>query len=461
MNHGLTILSSTFESHKNKIAVEDANEAWTYEELLNKASSLSTYFQKELKPNSKVLIIPGKRIEFIASVLACSLGGFQPIFVSEKATADELEFIKNKTKPDLVWDKGLDSIDNKVEKVFSFSNVPLLFFTSGTTGNPKGICHEFNNVLLNAKAFNMASGLSAEVRMLHTMPIGYMAGLLNTFLCPLLIGGSVIVADAFSAMSAMGLWSFILEKNVNSLWLSPTMVATLTKLCRSEEISKWTKENLKYVFVGTAPLHEATRISFKEKTGVDCIQSYGMTECMFISVCSNDDLELKNSVGKPLAGVEVESRGDEGHIFVKSEFLLKGFLGNKNNLEEVKTDNGWLDSGDIGVLDSRKRITITGRHKDLIIKGGLNISPKSIEEVLLSIAEVQEVAVVGVEHEFWGEDILACVKLEEGSNTEVNELKLYCREKLSKDAVPGKIVIVKEFPRNSSGKIQKSDLKAL
>jgi acyl-CoA synthetase (AMP-forming)/AMP-acid ligase II len=426
--NGISLLKNSFDSFGTKVAVEDANESWSYSELLSKSYGLSLFFKKTLKSKSKILIIPGKRIEFVASVLACSLGDFNPIFVSEKASPEELEYIKNKTKPALIWDGDFSTIDAKLPTDILFINVHLLFFTSGTTGNPKGICHEFEKVILNANAFNKAA---------------------------------TIIAEAFSAMTAMSLWTFSLEKNVNSMWLSPTMVATLTKLCRSEEISEWAKSNLKNVFVGTAPLHEATRKAFREKLGVDCIQSYGMTECMFISVCSGDDLELENSVGKPLEGVAIESRGEEGHIFVKSEFLLKGYLEEGDDINSPDTDNGWLDSGDIGLVDSKNRISITGRHKDLIIKGGLNISPRSIEETLLSYSGVQEVSVVGIPHEFWGEDILACVKLEQGLEIEVNELKLFCREKLSKDAIPGRIVLVEEFPRNSSGKILKKDLKVL
>ena len=160
-----------------------------------KSHDLAKHWSKLLNPAERGLIIPNNRIEFVVSIIACSIGNFTPILVSEKATSGELEYIKKVSKPSYCWEGTISEVEvTKIEikelEDYSFHNISMLFFTSGTTGSPKGVSHEFSNMLLNAFEFNKMTNLDSQVRMLHTMPMGYMAGLLNTLLSPLIAGGS-------------------------------------------------------------------------------------------------------------------------------------------------------------------------------------------------------------------------------------------------------------------------------
>ncbi|SVB54753.1 uncharacterized protein METZ01_LOCUS207607, partial [marine metagenome] len=176
-----------------------------------------------------------------------------------------------------------ESVNQEVElNSFNFNNMNIVFFTSGTTSQPKGIVHDFNDLIGNAKAFNKATDLDDGVFMKHVFPVGYMAGLLNTFISPILAGGKVFFSEKFSPKSALSFWEEAIEKGINSLWLAPTMLSILSTLDRGKH-KDWTKKNIKNVFVGTGPLYSSVKNEFEEKFGVRCLESYGMTECMFIS----------------------------------------------------------------------------------------------------------------------------------------------------------------------------------
>jgi acyl-CoA synthetase (AMP-forming)/AMP-acid ligase II len=419
-----------------------------------------------LQKNARVLLLPGDRAEFLFSVLAGALGGYQLVLISQKATPDEVQHIRNVSQPDMEWDCGrVGEPMTEVNGDSFFQNVLVIFFTSGTTSLPKGVCHNFETLCANADAFNQGAELDESVRMLHVMPTGYMAGLLNTFLSPIIAGGCVVLGEVFDVRSALSFWETAQSNAVNAVWLSPTMVATLIPLCRGEKIPVWARSNLKHVFVGTAPLHSATRIAFRKRIGVDCLESYGMTECMFVAVNLTTTHNEGHSVGHLLSGVKGEIRGpdgltlpagQEGDLWLRSDYSLVGYLDPAGGKSVSAFDHsGWLNTGDIGRLEEDGRLTITGRRKDLIIHGGTNVSPKAVEDVLLDFAGVQEAAVMGAPHPFWGEEVLACLILD--SNVRLDELALraHCCSRLNPDAVPSRFLILKEFPRSNSGKVQK------
>lgn len=423
-----------------------------------------------LKSGERVLLyLPTNRLGYLFGVLACSLGDYEIISVSQKSSPHEVLHVCEVTQPDLKWDEE-GELPSEVSNVdASFKNVRVIFFTSGTSGLPKGVCHDFAALLANAHSFNQRAGLDVDTKMLHVMPTGYMAGLLNTFLSPLMAGGSVVLGDVFDIKSALGFWKEVCSKNINAMWLTPSMVAALAPLCRGAEIQGWMSANLRHVFVGTAPLHASIREAFRSRVGVDCLESYGMTECMFVSVNSSEDPSLEGSVGLLLSGVEIEARdsdgavlspNQEGDIWVHSGYTLAGYL-DADNFQPVSALNvdGWLDTGDIGRVDVDGHLFITGRRKDLIIHGGTNVSPKQVEDVLLKYPGVKDVAVLGVSHPFWVEEVLAFLIPEPDVLLDEKVLSVYCSEFLNSDAVPSRFIFVDSFPQASNGKVQKHILR--
>jgi len=461
-------LNSVFQERKEEIALKYGKQEWSYGELLNEGAKRAHYWKKNgLKKGSRVLLyLPGDRLEYLFAVLAGVIGDYEIVTVSQKAVPSELTYIRNVVEPALEWNGVPTDSFEPVNPTDTFiKNIQIIFFTSGTTGKPKGVCHDFEKLLANAMAFNDLSGVDENTCMLHVMPTGYMAGLLNTFLSPLLAGGIVVLGELFDVKTALQFWNYPMEHHVNSIWLTPSMVATLVPLCRDSEIPEWTRNNLRHIFIGTAPLHKITRDYFRERFGVDCLESYGMTECMFISVNSSNSLDQDSTVGHPLKGVELEIRNGkqisdsnciEGNIWIHSQFALTGYIEKAGDKQESQSEkSGWMDTGDIGYIDASGRIVITGRSKDIIIHGGINVSPRQVEEVLLSYSEVKEAAVIGSPHTFWGEEVEAYVITESGKNIDIDKLGNFCRDRLNVDAVPSRYVVVKEFPRTSNGKVQK------
>jgi long-chain acyl-CoA synthetase len=470
-----TRLADVFDHRADSLALACGESTWKYAALAIAARRRAAdWLRQGARPGDRVLVLPGDRAECLIAVLAAAVGRFDVVSPSQRATAAEIDAIRETTRPTLTWPDQDARVADEADAVSvpgGFGNVRIVFFTSGSTTRPKGVCHDFESLLANADAFNRRAGVADDVRMLHVMPIGYMAGLLNTFLSPLMAGGAAIVGDAFSARTALQFWTLARHHSVNAVWLSPTMAATVTQLCRGEEIPAWARRHLRHVFVGTAPLHPTTRRAFHERLGVDCLESYGMTECMFAAVNPPDIPNPRDTVGLLLDGVEAQARdadgrpltpGDEGPLWIRSRFTMQGYLdGDWDHLVLPLDPDGWLDTGDIGIVDADGRLTITGRLKDLIIRGGINVSPKAVEDVILAFPGVGDAAVVGVAHPFWGEEVVACVIASGAASADVAALAAHCTKHLPADAVPTRFIPLTEFPRAGNGKIQKHLLRRL
>jgi acyl-CoA synthetase (AMP-forming)/AMP-acid ligase II len=305
------------------------------------------------------------------------------------------------------------------------------FDTSGTTGEPKRIEHTLEAMMANAKAFNAAVGLGRHTRMYHCLPKTHMAGFLNTILCPTLAGGTVAFGPTFSAQTAGSFWVDFLDANANTVWITPTVAAMLLRLNRGK--SRWI-EGLEHVFCGTAPLPAKVRAEWLEIFHVPLQESYGTSEHMLVSVQSDEQAAAAEChVGPVLSGIEVEIRPDSD--------------GN----EEV-----WVNGSPTGDLGTYHQgvLTITGRIKELIKRGGVSIYPVQLEEAVRSLPGVTDVAVVGEKHNFWGQTVV--VHAVGGDRDAIAEK---CRAILSH--WPDRIEIVEKLPRNEMGKVRKGDLKAM
>ena len=181
-----------------------------------------------------------------------------------------------------------------------------------------------------------------------------------------------------------------------------------------------------------------------------------MTEVLLVSASATGD-PAPATVGRPLPDVELDFRGDDGadgELHVRAPSALDGYLDPETGEPVSARTDGWLATGDVGHLDDDGRLVITGRIKDLIIHGGANVSPTAVEDVLLSHPSVVDAGVVGREHPFWGEEVVAHV-VAEGGEPEVAELTDWCRARLAPDAVPTSFHFCDGLPRSSTGKLQR------
>lgn len=465
------LLENIFKEKPNNVAIDFNDKTFSFREIIQKSKNiLHQWNEVGLIKGSNILILPNDRLNFFFSILAASIGGFNITLVNDNIYENDLDSIIKNSGCDFIYDPTIHSKFLNFDNLFNFTNINIIFFTSGTTGQVKGFVHSLETLLSNSLAFNSCSGIKKDIRMLNVMPIGYMASLLNTFFSPLIAGGVVILYKALNINSALNFWRFAFNKNINSVWLSPTMLSIVTKLCRDDKIKKWASSNLKYVFIGMAPLHYSIRKNFYDLLNIECYESYGMTECMFITVNPISSIPPKGSVGKVLNGVEISIRDDngqelknnnQGNIFIKSDFMyLESLSQNSLNSQFSKSlANDWLDTGDKGYLDDNDNLSITGRTKDIIIRGGVNINPRLIEEVLLLHPLVRDAAVIGIPHSFWGEEIVACIITKNSEKINSEELFQYCSNKLTENYVPSYFQFLDKFPLSISGKIKKILLK--
>ncbi len=288
----------------------------------------------------------------------------------------------------------------------------------------------------------------------------YMAGFLNTILCPLLAGGTVVLGDAFSAQHAPALWPAAMAGRADCLWLTPTMAALLARLSRDPAVAAWTRASLRAVFVGTAPLPVETSERFERVFGVPCLESYGLSELLFVSANARSGNRI-GTVGTALPGVAVTAGAaadGDGQILVTTPFAMAGYLDPASG--EPRAEPLPFPSGDLGRIGEDGRIRITGRIKDLVIRGGMNISARAIEEVLLAVPGILDAAVIGRPHQFWGEEPVAFV-VAEGAAREAGHVLAACARHLVKDQLPSAITYLDALPRTSNGKILKSHLRRL
>lgn len=332
-----------FSAFPQQPALVDEEQCLTYGELAEKTCGLAAWFRQEgMERGDRVAIMLPNGIEFILCYLAAIVGGFVVVPVNMALPRKDVDYILGITTPKLVVKEilqlGVKEAISPHEIKMHPKDIGAIFFTSGTVGRPKGVCHTAENLLANAYAFNRLTGLDASVRMLHVMPMGYMAGFLNTVLCPILAGGTVIVGPQFNAGEAIHFWKPAMKHNVNAVWLTPTMVALLARLSRGTETPQWTQRNLKHVFVGTAPLPQSSQKIFERVFGVQCLESYGMSEVMFVSSNKPGVSGGNRSVGWLLDGINVQIRSEDGHplasgepgrLHVKSAYALKGYLNSK------------------------------------------------------------------------------------------------------------------------------------
>lgn len=311
--------------------------------------------------------------------------------------------------------------------------IRLTFETSGTTGEPKDVVHSLDAMVANAEAFNKAVGLNSSTVMYHCLPRTHMSGFLNTILCPTLAGGRVVFGPTFSAQSAAGFWSSIIDSRADAVWITPTIAAMLLRINRLTRKETYQYgDHINHVFCGTAPLPRSIRDQWFHTYNIPLQESYGTSEQMLVSVQDYDDAEAgEHSAGALLSGVTIGTSAD-------GELIVNG-----------------AHTGDIGEYRDG-RLTITGRIKDLIIRGGFNVSPAQLEELIRKLPSVDDAAVVGQPDEFWGEKIIVFAE----GHAHPAVVSAYCRDNLPKSHWPDVIHIVDKLPRNEMGKVKKAELKS-
>ncbi|MFZ9480826.1 MAG: AMP-binding protein, partial [Burkholderiaceae bacterium] len=341
----------------------------------------------------------------------------------------------------------------------------LLMYTSGTTGTPKGVRLTHRNLLHAAMSVSQWHGLSAADRVLSSLPIYHINGQSIATITPFYSGGSIVCAQKFSVSQW---WPAVIDLQCTWINMVPTIIAYL--LNAASDPSAPSANALRHVRFGrsaSAPLPPEHHRAFEERFGIEVVEAMGMTESASVVFCNpHDDRKRYGSPGLP-CGVQAKVidaqgaslvTGETGEICLRGPNVMNGYYKNEAETAKAFDRDGWLRTGDLGLRDADGFYFVTGRLKELIIKGGENIAPREIDEVLLQHPAVLDAACVGVPDANYGQEILACLVLKEGQACSQEEMRSFCLAALGKYKTPKEFHFVHDLPRGPSGKVQRLKL---
>lgn len=436
---------------------------YTRAEFCQYVNQLSDYLRRHT--NDEIVVCEDNCTALAILYFAGILSGKTLIPVDPEKESSEIERIRKLHPYASFWDKGtLPSIVCKLEyelaeKKLSWmradlKKIFLITYTSGSTGTPKGVKHTAKNLFTSAYEFGNMMEYGKNTIMGHCMPMTYMAGILNTIVMPYILGGCIAILPRFSMKHAFFFWEYIKKCGVNALWLSPTMLRILYMLDRNAEMKSYFLAKDMKISVGTAPLDRTLRDNFKTKYDIRLYQSYGLSETLFVSTEIPEEKISKHTVGHTLPSVKLYC-ADDGELQIDVPWM---FLGYTNEDTAAYMEGNRYLSGDLGQVDAEGNLVITGRKKELIVKGGYNINPRDIENILLEEKGVTECAVISTP--IHGEEMITCcyVADKEQSLAEINREIITILGQHSKIDFLKKL---KELPKNLNGKIDKGAIKKL
>ena len=344
------------------------------------------------------------------------------------------------------------------------SSVACLMYTSGTTGRPKGAMLTHDNLLWNViNGLSFGRGLREGDRTVTVAPMFHIGGL-GVHTIPLLyIGGTSVIVESFDPRAAL---EAMASERATVQFLVPAMWAALMAV---PDFDSHDLSSLELAVTGGAPCPLPVLEFFMGK-GVPFQEGFGMTETApSVTILDADHVKEKTgTIGRPVFHVRTRIVDDDdrdvpvdqvGELVVRGPNVFAGYWGLPDATAEAFR-SGWFHTGDLGRVDSEGYITLVDRKKDMIISGGENVYPIEVEQVLCRHPAIREVAVVGIPHDRWGETPIAVAALHDGEQVADDELIAYVRERMAHFKCPTRVEFVRELPRNATGKVLKTTLRA-
>ena len=373
-------------------------------------------------------------------------------------------------------DMVLSSPAEEVLTDISDDDTTILLYTAGTTGQPKGVMLSHNSFALYVLENVTPADPELEERNILTVPLYHIAGI-QTMMAAIYGGRTLVMERQFDP----GEWMELVEREkANRAMMVPTM---LKQLMDHPDFGKHDLSSLKIITYGAATMPlEVIKRALDVFPGVSFINAFGQTEtASTITTLSPEDhiisgteeerekkLKRLSSIGRPMSDVEMKivdeagnglPLGEIGEIVARGPRVMSGYWKDPEKTEKTVDKDGWVHTGDMGYIDEDGYFYLAGRTTDMIIRGGENISPEEIEAVLRSYPKIEDVAVIGVPDEEWGEVPKAVVVLKQRETATPEEIIEYCRANLASFKSPRSVVFVDELPRNPMGKVLKRALR--
>ena len=430
----------------------------------------------ELK-NKIVTVVLQNSIEYIELLTACQLSGniFNPVpyFTSKEELKKICSYIEPEilltTREELVRELAdvnvvcLSDIETEVSqdiyKEVDGSAIASLYYSSGTTGNPKGVLYSHDNIYHLIVSINKSFGFKKETRHLSLLPFGHTASI-NYNIYPCLFNKSPLtIIENFTVISPF-FFKILSDKKINYVQVVPTIVLMLLKI--KYDLTDCDLSELMFIGCGSSILPKETQEKFESTYNVKVGNLYGLSETGPSHIDDPRKPDWKaGSIGNPLDVNECRL-SENGEILLKGKNLFSGYYKNNSLYNEVVID-GWFNTGDIAEFKNGQYYYLD-RSKDLIIKGGINIVPAEVEEIIYKHNLVHEAVVVGVNDEVHGEDIIAAITLKEDVEAKEsvrNELYDILSQYLSSYKHPKFIHFLESIPKTHSGKLLRREVKEI
>lgn len=447
-----------------------------------------------LTPGDRVVVQAAKSVEMVALYAATVQAGGVFLPLNTAYTRDEVAYFVGDAEPrivvaDAASEAALAGIADGVGATLLtlnadgsgsltadladlstvFDTVPRgpedlagLLYTSGTTGRSKGAMMTHDNLLSNARTLVDHWRITRDDTLIHALPIFHTHGLFVAMNTSLAAGATVHFMPSFDLDAIIAALP-----RATMLMGVPTFY---TRLLGDARLTRDLTAKMRLFISGSAPLLAETHVAFTERTGHYILERYGMTETNMIASNPYAGERRAGTVGQPLPGVEVRltdadsgeavAQGAVGMIEVRGPNVFKGYWRMPDKTAAELRDTGFFITGDLGQVSDDGYLSIVGRAKDLIITGGYNVYPKEIEDVLNDVEGVVESAVFGVPHADFGEAIIAAVVPESGAQLDAQALSQVVADKLARFKHPRRYEVIDELPRNTMGKVQKTELRA-
>ena len=472
----------------------------TYGQLQEDSVTLGQYLTKlGLHKGDKVSFMLGNGFQATKIFLGAMYAGFVIAPLNLRAQPDQLEYVIDHSDTKLVFftkdhkdnlqkaikkikrDIQLIQIDNDAKSIFRVDadifeiHLPvineeddaLLLYTSGTTGNPKGVILSHKNMIAGGQYTTEAHELKASDRALCSLPLYHINGEVVTVVAPLVSRGSLVMPHKFSTSN---FWELISEYRCTWFSVVPTIISYLASATNVEG-KHLNLAQLRFGRSASSALPPSLHKDFENKFSVSIVETMGLTETA-APVFSNPVDPAKRKYGSPGVAVGNEAkiidkegnelpRGIRGEIMIRGDNVMKGYYKAPDLTARAIGADGWFHTGDLGYMDADGYVFVTGRIKELIIKGGENIAPREIDEVLYQHPAVLEAAAVGIPDEHYGEEIMGCVVLKPDCTATEEELRCHCIKRLGEFKAPKKIKFMQALPKGPSGKIQRLKLSDL
>ena len=489
-------LETTAQFFPNYPAVREREKETTYGELNENSNRVASALVKSgIVPGDLIAMCAPNSADWIAVYFGILKTGAVAVTLSSLLTGKELSSQIHHARPRIVYadesklatlqsareSAGLETIicpdgDTDLPSFMAIGSASFkivererrdaiaVLYTGGTTGFPKGVV-----LTQEGMDFSCQSNLLYE-RYTHSdfslcfLPFNHVFGQIYIMHPVILSGGCLELMHGFDMDRV--LW--LLEHNrLTRFYAVPTI---FTRLIDVPDISR-KFQKVRYCLSGGAAMAAGILNQWKELTGITIADAYGQTEFMPISYnCYHLDYHVTGSVGQPVCGVEMEirdtgghqvPRGEKGEISVRGLSVMKEYLHSAEETKRAFWSDGWLRTGDVGIVDERGFIYIVDRLKDLIITGGENVYPREVEEALYTRTEIEDCAVVGVPDREWGEKVVAYVVPRKDQKIDEADLASFLRTQLSSFKIPKEYFMVEGLPKSPQGKILRKEVRKL